>query len=129
MQFANFTLSRFGLRVQHILHDQTRRPGFLNVNGAFKPHIVVFNNRHWRPGDFTDFQAEAFYFLEGAVDVESLAPDPQNITNRILRLLSLVASQTRTSNHLSKRRVFAAKVSTFICSVKLAISPSANASW
>jgi 2-polyprenyl-3-methyl-5-hydroxy-6-metoxy-1,4-benzoquinol methylase len=77
MQFANFTLSRFGLRVQHILHDQTRRPGFLNVNGAFKPHIVVFNNRHWRPGDFTDFQAEAFYFLEGAVDVESLAPDPQ----------------------------------------------------
>jgi hypothetical protein len=38
---------------------------------------VVFNNRHWRPGDFTDFQAEAFYFLEGAVDVESLAPDPQ----------------------------------------------------
>jgi glycosyltransferase involved in cell wall biosynthesis len=76
-RFAEFNSSRFGLRVQHILNDQTRKPDFLKVNGTFKPNIVVFNNRHWQAGDFTDFQADAFYFLEGAVDVVGLAPDPR----------------------------------------------------
>jgi 2-polyprenyl-3-methyl-5-hydroxy-6-metoxy-1,4-benzoquinol methylase/predicted O-methyltransferase YrrM len=75
-RFAEFHAQRFGLRVQHVLNDVSKRDGFLSVNAAFRPNIVLFNNRHWRPGDFTDFQAEAFYFLEGAVDVEHFAPDP-----------------------------------------------------
>lgn len=68
--------SCFGLRVQHILNDQTRKRGFLKVNAAFKPDVIIFNNRHWRPGDFTDFDADAFHYLEGAVDLEAFAQNP-----------------------------------------------------
>jgi glycosyltransferase involved in cell wall biosynthesis len=76
-RFSEFRSPRFGLRVQHILNDQTRKSAFLHLNRAFKPDVVIFNNRHWQPGDFTEFQADAFHFLEGAVDVEGLAPDPK----------------------------------------------------
>src|ERR1700733_14063361 len=75
-KFAALASPRFGVRVQHVLSDQTRKPSFLAVNNAFKPDVVVFNNRQWKPGDFTEFEADAFYFLEGAVDVERLAPEP-----------------------------------------------------
>lgn len=75
-RFARLRAPRFGVRVQHVLNDQTRKPAFLQVNRAFAPDVVIFNNRHWKVGDFTDFQADAFHFLEGGVDVEVLAPDP-----------------------------------------------------
>lgn len=73
-RFAELKSSSFGLRVQHILNDVTRKSSFVRVNDAFKPHVVIFNNHHWRPGDFIELEAKAFYFLEGAVDVETLAP-------------------------------------------------------
>lgn len=75
-RFAELKADSFGVRVQHVLNDTTRREGFQRVNRSFSPHVVIFNNRHWRPGDFIDFAADAFHFLEGAVDGESLAPDP-----------------------------------------------------
>jgi glycosyltransferase involved in cell wall biosynthesis len=75
-RFAELKAACFGVRVQHVLNDKTRRDGFQRVNRSFSPHVVIFNNRHWRPGDFIDFAADAFHFLEGGVDVENLAPDP-----------------------------------------------------
>ena len=65
---------RFGLRVQHVLNDQNLLDKFLFVNEHFKPDMVVFNNRHWPPGSFTQFQAKKFAFLEGAVDSTQFAP-------------------------------------------------------
>jgi glycosyltransferase involved in cell wall biosynthesis len=73
----------FGLRVQHVLNDQTRKAAFLRVNTTFRPEIVIFNNKHWTPGTFTEFHANAFYFLEGAVDLEALAPSPRRMQPRL----------------------------------------------
>ncbi|MGQ7794590.1 glycosyltransferase [Faunimonas sp. B44] len=74
--FSELRRENFGVRVQHVLNDQTRRAGFLKVNHAFAPQVVIFNNRHWVPGDYTDFAADAFHHLEGAVDLEAFTPDP-----------------------------------------------------
>lgn len=73
-KFALFQDERFGIRVQHVLNDQSRKNRFLKVNKAFKPHIVVFNNLSWPPGTYTDFTADRFYTLLGAVDSERFAP-------------------------------------------------------
>jgi glycosyltransferase involved in cell wall biosynthesis/predicted O-methyltransferase YrrM len=73
--FSRLTRPNFGVRVQHVLNDQTLRTNFLKVNASFKPHIVVFNNRHWEPGSFIDFQASRFHFLVGAVDTATFFPD------------------------------------------------------
>jgi glycosyltransferase involved in cell wall biosynthesis len=81
-RFAELRADCFGVRVQHVLNDTTRRTAFLQVNHSFAPHVVIFNNRHWRPGQFIDFAAEAFHFLEGGVDLESLAPDPGRLTRQ-----------------------------------------------
>lgn len=78
-RFAQLKADSFGVRVQHILNDTSRRAAFLDVNRAFSPHVVIFNNRHWAAGDFTDFAADAFHFLEGGVDLEALAPDPGRV--------------------------------------------------
>lgn len=76
LRLDRFESSAFGLRMQHVLNDQTRKPAFLRVNALFKPHVVVFNNHHWPPGSFTSFQANAFHFCEGGVDLQTFAPDP-----------------------------------------------------
>ena len=81
-RFAELRADSFGVRVQHILNDTTRRTGFLLVNRSFAPHVVIFNNRHWRPGQFVDFAADAFHFLEGGVDLEALAPDPGRLARQ-----------------------------------------------
>jgi glycosyltransferase involved in cell wall biosynthesis len=73
-QFSQLTQPQFGLRMQHALNDQTRKPGFLQVNRVFKPHVVVFNNREWPPGTYTTLQAWRFHVLEGGVDVAAFAP-------------------------------------------------------
>jgi hypothetical protein len=65
---------QFGTRIQHILSDQSKRDDFFACNGFFRPHVVIFNNRHWNPGSFTDFGGDAFYYLEGAVDSELMKP-------------------------------------------------------
>jgi glycosyltransferase involved in cell wall biosynthesis len=81
-RLAELQAASFGVRVQHVLNDTTRREAFLRVNRSFRPQIVIFNNRHWRAGDFVDFAADAFHFLEGGVDVESLAPDPGRLARQ-----------------------------------------------
>jgi glycosyltransferase involved in cell wall biosynthesis len=73
-QFSQLTQPQFGLRMQHALNDQTRKPGFIQVNQVFKPHVVVFNNREWPPGSYTKLQARRFHVLEGGVDVAAFAP-------------------------------------------------------
>ncbi|MFC1759104.1 class I SAM-dependent methyltransferase [Planctomycetota bacterium] len=60
----------FGLRVQHCLNDKSRREKFQIVNASFRPHLVLFNNDDWKPGDYTQFQANQFQHLAGAVDVD-----------------------------------------------------------
>jgi glycosyltransferase involved in cell wall biosynthesis len=81
-RFAELRAESFGVRVQHVLNDTSRRSGFLEVNRSFSPHVVIFNNRHWKAGDFVDFAADAFHFLEGGVDLEALAPDPGRLGHR-----------------------------------------------
>jgi glycosyltransferase involved in cell wall biosynthesis len=74
-----FVGKQYGLRIQHILNapvEPDRRKSFLHVNRRFNPDIVVFNNRHWEPGSFTDFQGRKFAFLEGAVDCAIFFPIP-----------------------------------------------------
>ncbi len=73
-RFSVLRESNFGIRVQHVLNDQTRRDGFELVNKVFRPHIVVFNNMHWEPGSFTAFMADRFHHLLGAVDARSFRP-------------------------------------------------------
>lgn len=74
-----FVSEQYGLRVQHILNapvEPDLRERFLHVNRRFKPDIVMFNNRHWEPGSFTDFQGRKFALLEGAVDCTRFTPIP-----------------------------------------------------
>ncbi|XSG83930.1 MAG: class I SAM-dependent methyltransferase, partial [Methylohalobius sp. ZOD2] len=69
-----FRNSSFGVRIQHILNDQSRRAAFKSVNTSFAPNVVIFNNLAWPVGSFTDFQADRFHFLLGAVDVGDFRP-------------------------------------------------------
>lgn len=64
----------FGVRVQHILNDPSKRAGFKTVNRQFAPQVVIFNNQAWPVGSFTDFQADRFHVLLGAVDVSAFRP-------------------------------------------------------
>jgi len=73
-RFAGFRAPNFGVRVQHVLNDRTLRERFKRVNDAFAPDVVVFNNRAWPVGTFTEFQAKRFHVLEGAVDSERFRP-------------------------------------------------------
>jgi glycosyltransferase involved in cell wall biosynthesis/predicted O-methyltransferase YrrM len=72
--FSELVRPQFGLRMQHVLNDQTRKPGFIQVNQTFKPHVVIFNNQEWPPGSYTRLQAGRFHVLEGAVDAVAIAP-------------------------------------------------------
>ncbi|MBU0755948.1 MAG: glycosyltransferase family 4 protein, partial [Planctomycetes bacterium] len=76
-EFSLLTGPNFGYRVQHVLNAPVIRDGFLEVNKAFKPDLVVFNNRHWAPGSWVPFQARKFVFIEGAVDTQRFAPQPK----------------------------------------------------
>ncbi len=73
-RLAELRESRFGVRVQHVLNDRSRRERFLKVNAAFAPDVVVFNNDDWSAGSFTDFRGRRFHLLPGAVDTEHLRP-------------------------------------------------------
>jgi glycosyltransferase involved in cell wall biosynthesis len=73
-RFAALRAPNFGVRVQHVLNDRTLRERFRRVNDAFAPDVVVFNNRDWPIGTFTEFQAKRFHVLEGAVDIETFRP-------------------------------------------------------
>ena len=69
-----FHNKNFGTRVQHILNDQSIREKFKLVNRIFKPHVVLFNNQEWPPGDYTDFIADRFHVLLGAIDTQAFRP-------------------------------------------------------
>jgi len=99
-RFARLKAPSFGVRVQHILNDMTRKPGFLKVNRSFAPDVVIFNNRHWRAGDFTDFQGDAFHFLEGAVDADVVLPDPRRFLDRSDRPFVVGGLTTKNVNPL-----------------------------
>lgn len=66
--FNKLTTGNFGLRVQHILNDQTFKHGFLEVNRHYLPDLVIFNSLHWPSGTYTEFRASKFMHLVGAVD-------------------------------------------------------------
>ena len=73
-KFELFRKEQFGVRVQHVLNDQSRRDNFLSLNESFGPHVVVFNNSAWPAGSFTEFHAERFHVLPGAVDPVEFRP-------------------------------------------------------
>lgn len=75
-RFDLFRQPNYGIRIQHILNDQTRRESFLRVNRSFDPDLVIFNNPHWAPGDYTEFRAKRFHYLFGAVDTRCFFPKP-----------------------------------------------------
>ncbi len=77
----------FGLRVQHCLNDKSRMDKFRIVNSSFRPHLVLFNNDDWKPGDYTQLQANQFKHLAGAVDIE-------RFSNRMTRNVSLQSTAT-----------------------------------
>lgn len=73
-QFAELKRINFGIRVQNILNDQSKLKRFKQVNEAFSPNIIIFNNTYWPVGSFTRFQADRFHFLIGAVDLQVFSP-------------------------------------------------------
>lgn len=72
--FREFRDPRFGVRIQHILNDQTRRASFKSVNAQLAPHVVIFNNLSWPAGTFTDWSGDRFHVLLGAVDASRFRP-------------------------------------------------------
>lgn len=65
---------QFGIRVQAVLNDRSRRAHFIAVNRAFRPDCVYFNNSDWQDGSFTDFIAKRFSVIPGAVDCAHFYP-------------------------------------------------------
>lgn len=72
--FRRLRSEQFGVRVQMILNDQHIRPGFLKVNRAFAPHLVIFNSENWPPGSYREFEAKQFRHVIGAVDTAQFQP-------------------------------------------------------
>ncbi|WP_316897976.1 sulfotransferase domain-containing protein [Pseudodesulfovibrio indicus] len=72
-RFKMFREPRYGLRVQHILNDPTRKEQFLEVNRALAPDMVIFNNS-WPDGSYTSFGGKQFHVLVGAVDTTFFVP-------------------------------------------------------
>lgn len=76
-QFNLLRQPRFGIRVQMVLNDQSRRERFLLVNRSLAPEIVVFNSDQWPVGSFRDFSGARFHQLIGAVDTSLFHPAPR----------------------------------------------------
>jgi glycosyltransferase involved in cell wall biosynthesis len=72
-----FCHPQFGLRIQHLLNDQTPLELYRRANRAFRPDIVIANNRHWSVGEMEVFDARRAFILEGAVDTDALANVPR----------------------------------------------------
>lgn len=73
-RLADLRSPNFGVRVQHVLNDRTRRERFQHVNATLVPDVVVFNNLDWPAGTFADFHGRRFHILLGAVDTEAFRP-------------------------------------------------------
>lgn len=73
----------FGTRVQHILNSPALAHKFMALNRIIRPHVVVFNNRHWSHCDTSSFEAVQCAVVEGAVDVHRLGErSNRNTTER-----------------------------------------------
>jgi len=120
-QFGGLKSETFGLRVQHVLNDQTFEDGFLRVNRKFDPTVVVFNNQHWSELEQQSFAGNKKLVLEGAVDTRFFAPavkDRRNNKGRfiigaqakrepvteLLKMLSMLPEKVelRLFNHVHK---------------------------
>ncbi len=73
-EFKTLCNPNYGVRVQHILSDQTRKAGFINVNQSFQPDVVIFNNPEWSSGEYPELLAKRFHYLFGAVDPRKFYP-------------------------------------------------------
>jgi len=69
-----FRDARFGLRIQHVLNDRSKRDAFVRVNAQLSPHVVIFNNDDWPAGTFNDFAGNSFHRLLGACDTTLFSP-------------------------------------------------------
>ncbi len=76
--------ANFGTRVQAVLNDQTLRSGFLQVNRAVDPDIVLFNNTSWPVGSFRDFAGRRFHTLPGGVDTAAFTPHRRSPGSRFV---------------------------------------------
>ncbi len=65
----------FGIRVQHILNDPSRKAAFLKVNHHLRPHLLIANNSHW--SSFSNFEATNFTVIPGAIDQRLHQPGPK----------------------------------------------------
>lgn len=74
-EFGTFRDRRYGLRIQHILSDKTRKERFVHVNRVFRPDKVVFNNR-WEESEREAIALGEHYTLVGAVDTRIFYPLP-----------------------------------------------------
>ena len=73
--FGEFRDRRYGLRIQHILSDKTRKERFVHVNRVFQPDKVVFNNV-WEEKEREAISIGEQYTLLGAVDTNAFYPLP-----------------------------------------------------
>ncbi len=73
-KFSELRAKNFGVRVQMILNDQTKREQFLSVNNSVNPDFVIFNNDQWPIGSFRNFRGKQFHELIGAVDCKMFRP-------------------------------------------------------
>ena len=74
--FSTFCHPKYGVRVQHVLNDTTRKKYFLQVNRIFQPDIVIFNNPHWGLAEQKELRAKRYHYLFGAVDTKQFYPKP-----------------------------------------------------
>lgn len=63
-----------GRWIQHVLNDPHRLEAFTRMNEAFKPDIVIFNNRHWSASEAARLTVGKHEVLEGAVDAHVFHP-------------------------------------------------------
>ncbi len=75
-KFIEFRTNNFGIKIQFILNDPALKEKFLKVNRSFIPDLVIFNNKHWPVGSFTEFYGKQFHTIIGAVDSRFFFPLP-----------------------------------------------------
>lgn len=72
---------KWGLKVQHILNDQTKHDRFKNVNTAFLPDLIIINNEHWLLEELIQFTAQDIRYLVGGVEHQTLSALPIKSAN------------------------------------------------
>jgi glycosyltransferase involved in cell wall biosynthesis len=73
--FQSLSSTGFGKRILAILNDTSRREKYLAAASHFRPHALLFNNRHWQESDLTGALDLPARWIVGAVDTQVFAPD------------------------------------------------------